>query len=122
MRLLALCMLLATGQALAEACIVTSSGAGVEVKVCQDNINIPTELFRSGYCQPQLAGQVVRVEFVEQCPSGAFGICRNAEASNFSYRQNIHYYGVAGQPRNWRRRGELSTKAQWPETDWQPGS
>lgn len=117
MRLLALCMLLATGQALAEACIVTSSGAGVEVKVCQDNINIPTELFRSGFCQPQLAGQEVRVEFVEQCPSGAFGICRNAEASNFSYRQDIHYYGVASDARYLQPACELNSNGQWQAED-----
>lgn len=113
MRLLALCMLLATGQALAEACIVTSSGGGVEVKVCQENKSIPTELFRSGYCQPQLAGQEVEVQFVESCPTGAFGICRNAQASNLSYRQDIHYYGVASDGRFLAPACEQHEGARW---------
>ena len=117
MRLLALCMLLATGQALAEACIVTSSGAGVEVEVCQQNRSIPTELFRSGYCQPQLAGQTVEVAFVEQCPDGAFGICRNAQASNLSYRQDIHYYGVASDARFLQPACEQNSDGQWQAGD-----
>lgn len=117
MRLLALCMLLATGQALAEACIVTSRGAGVEVKVCQENRSIPTELFRSGYCQPQLAGQQVEVEFVEQCPTGAFGICRNTQASNLSYRQDIHYYGVASDARFLQPACEQNSDGHWHVED-----
>ena len=40
-------------------------------------------------------GQKVDVSFVEQCPVGAFGVCRNARVGGTPYQQDIHYYGVA---------------------------
>ena len=58
------------GLSLAEACVVHSQAERLDVKVCQENRNIPTTLFRDGFCQPQLQGQTVEVEFVEQCPKG----------------------------------------------------
>ena len=79
----------------AEACIVHSRAERLDVKVCQENRNIPATLFRDGFCQPQLQGQTVEVEFVEQCPQGAYGICQNARAGSDLYQQDIHYYGVA---------------------------
>src|SRR5690606_4296043 len=80
-----MCFLLllgSVGQAWAEGCIVHSQDERIEVKLCQQNRTIPAELFRSGFCQPQLKDQKVEVTFVEQCPGGAFGICRNAQVSN----------------------------------------
>ncbi|MGF6201058.1 hypothetical protein QF012_003097 [Pseudomonas laurylsulfatiphila] len=35
------------------------------------------------------------MQYVDQCPVGAFGICSNAQVANMPYRQDIHYYGVA---------------------------
>ena len=83
------------GLALAEACVVRSQAERLDVKVCQENRNILTTLFRDGFCQPQLQGQTVEVEFVEQCPQGAYGVCQNARAGSGMYLQDIHYYGVA---------------------------
>jgi hypothetical protein len=83
----------------AEACVVHSQGNQVQVKLCQQNRSIPTELFRSGFCQPQLKGQKVEVSFVEQCPAGAFGVCRNAATGGTPYRQDIHYYGTPSDAR-----------------------
>jgi hypothetical protein len=71
------------------------SGERLDVKVCQQNRNIPEKLFNDGFCQPTLAGQKVEVQYVDQCPSGAFGVCSNAQVANMPYRQDIHYYGVA---------------------------
>jgi len=68
------------GLALAEACVVHSQAERLDVKVCQENRNIPATLFREGFCQPQLQGQTVEVEFVAQCPKGAHGVCQNARA------------------------------------------
>ena len=34
----------------AEACIVHSQGAQVDVKVCQQNRSIPASLFHNGFC------------------------------------------------------------------------
>ena len=83
----------------AEACIVHSKGKQVEVKLCQQNVSIPPQMFHDNFCQPQLAEQTVEVTFVEQCPSGAFGACRNARVTNFTYTEDLHYYGVASDGR-----------------------
>lgn len=98
--------------ALAEACVVHSQGQGVTVQVCQDNRSIPATLFRSGFCQPKLKGQQVRVEFVDRCPGGAFGVCRGARAGA-AYRQDIHYYGVAGDARFLKPFCERQSGGQW---------
>lgn len=95
MRLICLALLFGSSQVLAQACVVHSHGQRLDVKVCQENINIPAKLFSDGFCQPNLPGQQVEVEYVEQCPGGSFGVCGNAQVANMPYRQNIHYYGVA---------------------------
>ncbi|PAU52237.1 NADH:ubiquinone oxidoreductase [Pseudomonas indica] len=97
----------------AEACIVHSRAERLDVKVCQQNRSIPEALFRSGFCQPQLQGQEVEVEFVEQCPQGAFGICSDAQASNMPYRQDIHYYGVASDAAFLKPYCEQQSKGNW---------
>ncbi|GGJ94571.1 NADH:ubiquinone oxidoreductase [Pseudomonas matsuisoli] len=84
-----------SGQAMAEACIIRSQAERLDVKLCQQNRTIPPNLFRNGFCQPQLRGQKVSVEYVEMCPQGAFGVCRDAKIAGADYRQDIHYYGVA---------------------------
>jgi|TARA_R100000935_G_scaffold32696_1_gene53212 hypothetical protein len=100
-------------EALAEGCIVHSQDDRIEVKICQENRSIPGELFRSGFCQPALKDQKVEVTFVEQCPTGAFGICRNAQVSNMPYRQDIHYYGVASDARYLQPACEQNSAGEW---------
>lgn len=90
-----LALLLSCGAAWGEACVVHSQAERLDVKVCQENRSIPSPLFRSGFCQPQLQGQTIEVEHLEHCPTGAFGVCGNAQVTNQPYRQDIHYYGVA---------------------------
>jgi hypothetical protein len=87
--------MLTCGEALAQACIVQSHSKRVEVKVCEQNRNMPEKLFADGFCQPNLPGQQVDVQYLDQCPAGAFGVCSNAQVSNMPYRMDIHYYGVA---------------------------
>ncbi|MCQ4308662.1 NADH:ubiquinone oxidoreductase [Pseudomonas stutzeri] len=115
MRLLC-CLLLSlgvAGQASAQGCVIHSQDERIEVKVCQQNRNIPAELFRSGFCQPELKGQQVEVSFVEQCPGGAFGVCRNAQVSNMPYRQDIHYYGIASDARFLQPACEQASDGEW---------
>lgn len=88
-------LLVASGQAFAEACVIHSQAERLDVKLCQQNRSIPANLFRTGFCQPQLKGQKVTVEYAEICPQGAFGVCRDAKVAGTPYRQDIHYYGVA---------------------------
>jgi len=97
MRLMGLSLMLAlcSGEILAQACVVHTTSPRLDVKVCQQNRNIPEKLFADGFCQPNLAGQTVDVQYVDQCPTGAFGVCSNAQVANMPYRQDIHYYGVA---------------------------
>ncbi|MES2821281.1 MAG: NADH:ubiquinone oxidoreductase [Pseudomonadota bacterium] len=90
-----LALLLVCGTAWGEACVVHSKAERIEVKVCQQNRSIPPQLFRGGFCQPQLQGQTIEVEYLEQCPAGAFGLCSDARVAGMPYRQDIHYYGVA---------------------------
>ena len=97
----------------AEACIVHSKGAQVEVKVCQQNRSIPAGLFHDGFCQPQLAGQKVEVTYTEQCPIGAFGICRDAQVAGTLYRQDVHYYGVASDARLLKPACERQYRGVW---------
>lgn len=90
-----LLLLAGTSQVWAQACLVHSQAERLDVKVCQQNLNIPEKMFHDGFCQPSLPGQKVEVEFLEQCPQGAFGVCSGARVDNMPYRQDIHYYGVA---------------------------
>ncbi|PTU74469.1 NADH:ubiquinone oxidoreductase [Pseudomonas mangrovi] len=99
--------------AFGEACVVHTEGNRVEVKVCQQNRSIPAELFRSGFCQPQLKGQKVEVSYVEQCPDNSFGICRNAQVGGMPYRQDIHYYGVETDARFLKPFCEQQSKGVW---------
>lgn len=79
----------------AQACLVHSQAERLDVRVCQQNISIPADMFRESFCQPQLSGQKVATQYLESCPSGAFGVCKNARVANMPYREDIHYYGVA---------------------------
>ncbi|KAF1054598.1 MAG: hypothetical protein GAK43_00789 [Stenotrophomonas maltophilia] len=99
--------------ALAQACTVHSHNDEVDVKVCQQNVNIPQKLFQDGFCKPQLKDQKVEVTYAETCPSGAFGVCHNAQVQNMPYRQDIHYYGVASDARFLQPFCESQSHGQW---------
>lgn len=98
---------------LAEACIIQAQSERMEIRLCQQNRSIPPNLFRTGFCKPQLAGQMTSVSFVEQCPAGAFGVCRNAQAGGMPYQQDIHYYGVASDARYLKPACEQQSKGVW---------
>lgn len=95
LRGLSLLLALMSGEVLAQACVVHSAAERLDVKVCQQNRSIPQTLFADGFCQPNLRGQKIEVQYVDECPAGAFGVCSNAQVANMPYRQDIHYYGVA---------------------------
>lgn len=106
-------LLLLSAEAMAEACIVHSQGDGLDVKLCQENRSIPRQLFRDGFCKPEMKGQNVEVSFVDNCPAGAFGVCRDAKVSNQLYRQDIHYYGVASDARYLKPFCEGQSQGKW---------
>ncbi len=109
----ALLLLLISPHIFAQACIIESVDQQVKVKICQQNRSIPEQLFKSGFCQPQLKGQKTTVTFVEQCPIGAFGICRNSQSAGVPYQQDIHYYGVASDARYLKPACERQNKGVW---------
>src|SRR5690554_784519 len=88
-------LLLISQNILAQACIIESVNEQVEVKICEQNNNIPEKLFKTGFCEPQLKGHKPTVTFVDDCPSGSFDICRSAQSVGVPYQQDIYYYGVA---------------------------
>lgn len=96
----------------AEACIVQVESERMEIRLCQQNRSIPPNLFKTGFCKPKLAGQKTSVTFAEQCPTGAFGVCRNAHAGML-YRQDIYYYGVATDARYLKPACEQQSKGVW---------
>ena len=115
-RLLALCLAALPLAALAEACITQSSSDAIEVKVCQQNRSIPAQLFRSGFCSTQLPGQKTTVTFADNCPGGAFGVCRNAQTGGTPYQQDIYYYGVASDARILKPACEKQSKGVWQDS------
>lgn len=106
-------LVLASGQVRGAACVVHTQAERLDVKVCQENVSVPDNLFRDSFCQPQLAGQKVQVQFVEQCPTGAFGTCRNARVTNMPYLEHIHYYGVASDAAYLKPFCEGQSQGQW---------
>ncbi|MCK9533550.1 MAG: NADH:ubiquinone oxidoreductase [Pseudomonas sp.] len=106
-------LLLLSPSIFAQACVIESVDQQVKVKICQYNRSIPEHLFKSGFCQPQLQGQTTSVSFVEQCPSGAFGVCRNAQAGGLGYVEDIYYYGVKSDARYLKPACEQQSKGQW---------
>lgn len=109
----ALLLMLLSQHLLAQACVIESTGQRVTVKICQQNRSIPEHLFKNGFCQPALQGQKTKVTYVEQCPIGAFGVCRNAQAGGVGYMQDIHYYGVNTDARYLKPACERQSKGVW---------
>ena len=105
--------LLASTQVWAEACVVQSQAERLSVKVCQQNRTIPPKLFKEGFCRPNLPGQQVEVQFMAQCPRGAYGICRGARVERMPYEQDIHYYGVASDAAYLKPFCEQNSQGQW---------
>lgn len=83
---------LVSADALARACVITSNDQELPIRMCQQNISIPDTLFSGSFCQPQIPDRTFDIEFVDSCPSGAYGICAGAKAEGVAYEQSIHYY------------------------------
>ena len=108
-----LSLVVMSSQTRAESCVVHSQSNKVDVKVCQENLNIPPDLFHDGFCKPQLKDQKVEVTYSQECPAGSFGQCSNAQVANMPYRQNIHYYGVASDAAFLKPFCEQQSKGVW---------
>lgn len=85
-------LLSVTGQVLADACLIQSSDDQLPIRLCQQNISIPAQLFRDSFCQPQIPDRSFTVSLMDSCPQGAYGVCLGAQSQGVGYRQSIHYY------------------------------
>lgn len=110
---LALIAILFATNAWSQACIIESGTGAAAVKVCQQNRSIPEHIFKNGFCKPRLAGQNSKVTFVERCPTGAFGTCRNAQTAGTPYQQDIYYYGNEGDARFLQPACQRQSKGVW---------
>lgn len=83
-------------EAMAAACVISSNDDQLPIRMCQQNINIPPSLFTDSFCQPQIPDRSFEVDFTDQCPQGAYGVCVGAKTPGVAYEQAIHYYSDAG--------------------------
>lgn len=105
----------------AQACVIEAQDAHVQVKICQQNRTIPKQLFEQGFCAPQMKDHQTKVTFETLCPSGAFGVCRNANVQGVPYQQDVHYYGVASDALYLKPACEQQSGGSWVElSDSQP--
>lgn len=78
--------------AMAEACLIESNDDQLPIRMCQQNLTIPAQLFSDSFCQPQIPDRSFQVQMLKQCPEGAYGICQGARSEGVAYQQSIHYY------------------------------
>ena len=76
----------------AAACLIESNDDQLPIRMCQQNISIPAQLFEDSFCQPRIVERSFEVSYMNSCPEGAYGICDNARSEGVAYRQAIHYY------------------------------
>lgn len=121
-RALLLCfgLLCASPYVLAEACIINGHNQKIEIQICQHNGNIPDDMFRNSFCQPQLSEMETEVTFLEQCPTGAFGVCRDAHVGGVPMSQDIYYYGVATDARYLRPACGQQSLGRWEDLSPNP--
>lgn len=104
-------------QALAEACLIESSDDQLPIRLCQQNITIPPQLFRDSFCQPQIAERSFEVSFMDSCPDGAYGVCKDAQSEGVAYRQSIHYYSEPDDQPVLQAYCEQFSQGQWHTPD-----
>lgn len=103
-------------QALAQqACLITSNDDELPIRMCQQNISIPDTLFSSSFCQPQIPDRTFNIDFVDNCPTGAYGICEGAKAQGVAYEQSIYYYSDASDAPVLKAYCERISKGVWQE-------
>lgn len=102
-------------EALAQACVVTSNDNELPIRMCQQNISIPETLFTGSFCQPKIPDRSFDIEFVDTCPTGAYGVCAGARAEGVGYEQSIHYYSDAGDAPVLKAYCEKISKGTWQE-------
>lgn len=95
------------------ACLIESNDDQLPVRLCQQNITVPPQLFKDSFCQPQIPDRSFDITFVDQCPAGAYGICDEARSEGVAYRQAIHYYSEPADAPVLKAYCEQFSQGQW---------
>ncbi len=100
-----------------QACLITSSDDELPIRMCQQNMTIPESLFTGSFCQPQIPDRTFNIDFVDHCPTGAYGVCEGATAQGVAYKQSIHYYSDKSDAPVLKAYCERISKGVWQEPD-----
>lgn len=79
----------------ATACLIESDDEQEPIRLCQQNMTIPENLFEESFCQPNIPERSFKIELIETCPAGAYGICEGSRTEGVGYQQSIYYYSNA---------------------------
>lgn len=110
-------LMLVSTQLPAAACLIESDDEQAAIRLCQENISIPAHLFTESFCQPALPDRHFKVTRTEQCPDGAYAVCRGAHTEGVGYQQSIYYYTDADDARYLAPYCENISRGQWHRLD-----
>ncbi|GAA6132333.1 NADH:ubiquinone oxidoreductase [Halopseudomonas sabulinigri] len=91
----ALALMLVNATAWAQACLIESTDQQVPIRLCQQNMTIPKQLFSNNFCHPNIPDRTFAISMIDECPEGAYGSCTGAHTEGVGYQQTIHYYSDA---------------------------
>lgn len=117
-RLILFVLLTSSAAVQAAACLIESNDEQLPIRMCQQNISIPAQLFEGSFCQPLIPDRRFEVRMLESCPEGAYGVCDKARSEGVAYRQAIHYYSDPDDQPVLKAYCEQFSDGQWltPET------
>ena len=109
-------LLAATAKVHAQACLIESDDDHEPIRLCQENMSIPQDLFETSFCQPDIPDRSFHIQSVETCPAGYYGICEGARAQGVGYQQSIHYYSNADDAPVLKAYCEKISQGRWVES------
>lgn len=113
--LLAPVLLCISANLYANACLIESDDAQEPIRLCQENISIPENLFQDSFCQPVIPDRSFVINQIKSCPAGAYGVCEGARTEGVAYQQSIHYYSNPSDAPVLKAYCEQISQGQWIE-------
>lgn len=108
-------LLAVSAEVQAQACLIESDDDHEPIRLCQENLTIPQNLFETSFCHPDIPERSFRIESVDKCPTGYYGICEGARAQGVGYQQSIHYYSNANDAPVLKAYCEQISQGKWVE-------
>ena len=106
----------------AAACLIESNDDQQPIRICQENITIPQNLFTENFCQPSIPDRSFAISTVDACPGGAYGVCEGSRTEGVGYQQSIYYYSNANDAPVLKAYCEKISRGSWVEPDLKPDS